>query len=326
MLDSLLDRLREPGTGAPLKLINAERRGAEIWSGQLCSATSHSSYPIVGGIPRFVPEDNYSESFGLQWRRFRQTQLDSATGAGYSRQRFDAETGWQQRDLQDAWVLDGGCGAGRFAEIAAQRGGHVVALDSSSAVDAAQANLAGHPNVHVVQGDLLAPPFATGGFDFVYSIGVLQHTPDPYRALATVLSMCRPGGRFAITAYGRHWYTRFNGKYLVRPITKRLPPRLLLRLIALVMVPLFPVTDRLFRIPALGRLASFVLPVANYVSTTDFTRDQRFAEAILDTFDMLAPAYDSPLSADRVDAVLRQAGVESHEFRRRVPIEVSGRA
>ncbi len=326
MRELLLQRLREPGTGAELELIAGERRGEEIWTGRLRSVSSGRCFDIEGGIPRFVSGANYSQSFGLQWGRFSRAQLDSATGAAYSRRRFDAETGWQRGDLENRWVLDGGCGAGRFAEIAAERGGQVVALDSSSAVEAAQANLAGYPNAHVVQGDLLNPPFATGSFDFVYSIGVLQHTPDPYRALGAALSMCRPGGRFAFTAYARRWYTPLYAKYLVRPVTKRLPPRLLLRLIETSMVPLFPVTDRLFRVPVLGKVASFVIPVASYADRDGFSREQRFAEAVLDTFDMLAPAHDHPLSADRVEALLRHAGVASLEFRRKVPIEVTGRA
>ena len=34
------------------------------------------------------------------------------------------------------WVLDAGCGMGRFAEIALKIGAQVVALDYSNAVDA----------------------------------------------------------------------------------------------------------------------------------------------------------------------------------------------
>ena len=81
-----------------------------------------------------------------------------------------------------------GCGTGRHAYFAAQYGAReVVALDLSEAVETARDNLAQFDNVHVVQGDLLRPPFRTaaqgGGFDLVYSIGVLHHLPDPYAGL-----------------------------------------------------------------------------------------------------------------------------------------------
>ena len=41
------------------------------------------SIPIKNGIPRFVPYDNYSDSFGYQWNIFIKTQLDSYTKKKY---------------------------------------------------------------------------------------------------------------------------------------------------------------------------------------------------------------------------------------------------
>ena len=37
-------------------------------------------YPIINGVPRFVEEDNYSNSFGEQWNTYLTTQLDSYNG------------------------------------------------------------------------------------------------------------------------------------------------------------------------------------------------------------------------------------------------------
>ena len=34
-----------------------------------------NSFPIINNIPRFVPIDNYSSSFGFQWNIFNKTQL-----------------------------------------------------------------------------------------------------------------------------------------------------------------------------------------------------------------------------------------------------------
>jgi hypothetical protein len=34
------------------------------------------SFPIKGGVPRFVASAEYAESFDLQWQRYFQTQLD----------------------------------------------------------------------------------------------------------------------------------------------------------------------------------------------------------------------------------------------------------
>ena len=80
----------------------------------------------------FAPE-SYAESFGFQWNRFRQTQLDSHSGHSVSRERFLTATGWEPESLAGKTVLDAGCGAGRFAEIALSCGATVFAVDYSRA-------------------------------------------------------------------------------------------------------------------------------------------------------------------------------------------------
>src|SRR5262249_25416552 len=156
-------------------------------------------------------------------------------------------------------------------------------------VDAAARTLSRFHNVDLVQGSLLEPPFRPGAFDFAYCIGVAQHTPDPNATIRNVLACLRPTGKFCFSIYARQPWTRFNGKYLLRPLTRRFFPDPLLRMIERTMPVLFPLTDRLYRLPVVGKLARFAIPVATYVDQDDFTRAQRYQEAILDTFDMLSP-------------------------------------
>src|SRR5262249_48876801 len=94
MREELLEILTEPVTDAPLTLKNARGARGVIDEGELVSELTGKSYPIVRGIPRFVPKENYAESFGFQWNKFREVQVDSATKASHSRSRFEAETGW----------------------------------------------------------------------------------------------------------------------------------------------------------------------------------------------------------------------------------------
>jgi SAM-dependent methyltransferase/uncharacterized protein YbaR (Trm112 family) len=324
MKAEFLELLCDPATGADLQLIDPQVDGDEIVEGALRSSETGRNYPIVSGIPRFVPADNYCDSFGLQWNKYRKVQLDSANGYTFSKQRFENEVDWTAAQLDGQWVLDGGCGAGRFAEIAANYGAKVIALDFSTAVDAAAKNLGSLPNVHYIQGDLLNPPLKKQCLGFAYSLGVLQHTPDPCRALACILSLLGDGGRFAFTIYGRRWYTKLYSKYLCRPVTRRMPPQLLLRTIESVMPVAFPVTDLLFRVPALGKISQFAIPIANYVDKTDFSRSERYNEAVLDTFDMLAPRYDIPLTAKEVEGVLFENQVADFTFQSRVPVNVVG--
>ena len=194
MKTELLELLRCPETGQRLTLEINEDNTQDIESGWLISEDGQHRYPISNNIPRFVPQSNYADNFGLQWNHFRQTQLDSYSGHPISANRFWKATGWLPEALKDQWVLDVGCGAGRFAEVALKAGAKVVALDYSSAVDACYANLKHHPNLHIVQGDIYALPFEPGNFQFVYSLGVLQHTPNVAAAFAALPPMLRGGG------------------------------------------------------------------------------------------------------------------------------------
>ncbi len=324
MREELLNLLAEPETGAALELEARRGSGTVIEEGDLVSTKTGTRYPIIRGIPRFVPKENYAETFGFQWNRYRTVQIDSETRAGVSRKRFDTEARWTADTLRGKWVLDAGCGAGRFAEIAAERGANLVALDLSSAVEATAKTLARFPNIDVVQANMLAPPFKEGAFDFAYSLGVIQHTPDREAAIRAVVRCVRKGGEFAFAIYARRPWTKLAGKYLVRPITKRVPQERLVRWLENTMPVLFPLTNVLYRLPVVGKVSRFVLPVANYVERGDFSEQQRYDEALLDTFDMLAPRYDEPMTPAECERALRAEGIGEWSFLMRRPINLVG--
>jgi SAM-dependent methyltransferase len=56
----------------------------------------------------------------------------------------------------------------------------------------------------VLQADAEALPFDDGAFDFVYSWGVIHHTPNPERAAREVVRVTKPGGRICVMVYHRY--------------------------------------------------------------------------------------------------------------------------
>jgi len=307
----LLDVLACPQCGGVLTCTATETDDStgEVHAGRLDCASGTHQFPIEKSIPRFVPRDNYASSFGYQWNRFKLEQIDSANGTKLSANRFYSETDWTKEWLKGKWVLDAGCGAGRFLDVASDSEAEVVGLDISSAIDAARANLAGRTNVHFVQASIYDPPFRPGSFDGVYCIGVVQHTPDPQQTMQSLPGILRSGGRIAITAYERKLYTMLHAKYLLRPLTKRMEKQKLLIAIKTAMPFLFPLTSFLFRLPLLGPLFNRVIPVTNYVHEPDLTSRQRYDWAVLDTFDVLSPQYDQPRTQQEVEEALTAAGV-----------------
>jgi ubiquinone/menaquinone biosynthesis C-methylase UbiE/uncharacterized protein YbaR (Trm112 family) len=281
----------------------------ELLEGSLKCETCGKTYPVTNGIPRFVEPDNYADSFGYQWNLFRKEQVDSHNDTTLSADRFWAETGWKDRDLSGKWMLDAGCGAGRFLDISSTSGADVVGIDISSAIDAAKANLEGRENVHFVQASIYELPFRPETFDLTYCIGVIQHTPDPRQSLRSIAAVLKQGGDLAVTIYPRKPWTKLFSKYWLRPVTKRMSKEKLLKAIKALMPVVFPLTDILFRMPFLGRVFMFAIPVANYVNEKQLSREQRYSWAILDTFDMLSPAYDQPMTEAEAQAPLIESGI-----------------
>ena len=280
---------------------------------ELVCGRCQEHYPVVRDVPRFVEAKNYASNFGLQWNRFRRTQLDSYSGVSISRSRFFRQTGWDADALRGRLVLDVGCGAGRFTEVALSCGARVVAIDFSSAVDACRANFPDRENLLVVQADIRRLPFALGTFDFVYCFGVLQHTPEPAAAFAALPPMVKDGGCLAIDVYPRLPMNLLWPKYWLRPLTRQLPPHSLFSAVERCVPVLLPLSRALGRTPVVGRWLRHVIPVVNYEGIYPLDERQLAEWAILDTYDMLAPAHDHPQSAATVERWMRSAGIRDVE-------------
>lgn len=311
----LLDLLACPACQGQLTPESGPQPGAAggIPDGDLLCAGCAARYPVTRGVPRFVPADNYAANFGFQWNRFRQTQLDSYSGVPISRERFFRQTGWTPEALRGRTVLDIGCGAGRFAEVALSCGARVVAVDYSSAVDACWQNLGAHPDLHTVQADIYRLPFKPGSFDFVYCFGVLQHTPDVRGAFMALPPHVAAGGRMAVDVYPQIRANIIWPKYWMRPVTRRIDPRRMFPFVEKLVAVLWPVSLVVGRLPVVGRKLRYAIPVVNYEGVYPLSPAQLREWAVLDTFDMLSPAHDYPQSADTLRRWFDDAGLRKVE-------------
>lgn len=312
MKRDLLRLLVDPQTGEPLTLICDREEGEHVLEGSLRSPSGHE-YKILGGIPRFVPPANYASSFGYQWNKYAGLQLDSRNGTTFSRDRFYSITEWKEEDLRGARVLDIGCGAGRFAEVALAAGAEVVAVDLSQAVEACRKNLGASDRLEVVQASIYELPFPPGSFDFVYCIGVIQHTPDPKKSVLDIARMVRPGGRLGYWIYERDWKSYIGTvgfKYLLRPWTKSMTRDGVEKFCNLLESICWPVNRIARKCGLPGKVIMRLLPVASAYLQEVPLSDQEFREWVrLDTFDMYSPAHDHPQKFDTVKRWLTDAGL-----------------
>ena len=293
MKPRLLELLVCPACKAELTLRAEGAAGGDVQTGTLTCSGCAAAYPIVRGIPRFVGQDAYAESFGDEWHRFRTVQLDSANGTTESQDGFALKTGLGPGDIRGRLVLDAGVGAGRYAEVMARWGAEVVGVDLTRAVDAAAENLRAWPGVHLVQADIFALPFRDETFDLAYSIGVLHHTPDTAAAFKRVAAMVKKGGQLAVYVYHAGGLMRYVSDTL-RVVTTRLP-RPVVYYGSVVAIPLHYV----HQLPAIGRVTQILLPTIGH---------PRWRWRWLDTFDWYTPKYQWKHRYPEVLRWFREAG------------------
>ena len=103
-------------------------------------------------------------------------------------------------------VLEIGCGLGTMAMNWARHGASVTAVDLNPVAvtqTAARFRLLGMSG-RMAQTDGNALALRDAAFDYVYSWGVLHHSPDLPRSIAELLRVLRPGGDYGVMLYHRH--------------------------------------------------------------------------------------------------------------------------
>lgn len=285
-----------------LEVIKEDRN--EIVEGKLIPKDNNKkTVNIVNAIPRFAFDENYTDNFGLQWNKFKSTQLDSVSGFPFTENRFWKNTRWSKEELRGKTVLEVGSGAGRFTEILLKAGAKVVSFDYSNAVEANYQNNSHKGDLFLFQADLYDLPLEDNLFDFVFCYGVLQHTPDPIKAYRAIFSKLRPGGKISIDYYYKTWKPSpySTPKYLWRPITSKMNPQVLLKIIEFYIPLYLPINTLIRKIPKIGPYLVALIPIPcwNY-SGSGLSKKQIVEWAIMDTFDALGARYDFPKTKEEV--------------------------
>jgi SAM-dependent methyltransferase len=117
-------------------------------------------------------------------------------------------------------VLDVGCGAGGFSQLAAAAGATVTGIDAAaSLVEIARERVpAGRFDV----GDSQFLPYADDSFDAVAGINSFQYAADPVAALAEARRVAKPGGTVLVVVWGREERTEYVA--VLRALRPLLPP------------------------------------------------------------------------------------------------------
>lgn len=251
----------------------------------------------------------YADSFGYEWHKHSQTQVLDVEEAEKT---FWLKTGLTPQELKGKVVLDAGCGAGRFTQIAAKYAKKVIGVDLSDSVEVAIANTRQFMNSEIVRADINDMPFPNNYFDVIFSIGVLHHTPSTKQAFTSLAKKVKKGGILSVWVYSNEgWKARvFNlisGFH--RLYTTRMNKNLLYQLCKLA-IPLY----YLHRIPVVGLFTMALLPCSIHPKSE---------WRVLDTFDWYSPKYQWKHSYDEVEGWFKYLGFKDIQ-RLEFPVSIRG--
>lgn len=307
---TLMALLACPECHGDLEVVEAAQAGTEaLRSATLRCGACCARFPVRHGIPRFgtgggeAVARETARSFGFQWKRYARRIPEWKRRCREFFGRFAPE------DLGRGVVLDAGCGYGRWLAEVAEGGGVAVGMDVSEAVDAAAGYLGASGDCHLVQGDILNPPFKPGVFETVYSIGVLHHlTRGAAEGIRALRPLVRPGGLLFVWLYGSHRGDDRSGLYpWIRLLTRRAPRPLLAAVCAVgaALVSLvFVWPKRLLARSPRTRGLSDRIPFHTY-------RDLPMSELRADLFDMFATPIEHGYGKGAVRAMLEESGLEA---------------
>lgn len=137
------------------------------------------------------------ETFGEEWLKFNAFSEKDILVAG--NEYFDILN--EKVINKDSYILDIGCGTGRWSKYLSSKVGFIEAIDPSNAVFAANKLLENINNIRITKASVDNIPFEDNTFDFAMSIGVLHHIPDTQQAMKDAVKKVKIGGYFYCYLY-----------------------------------------------------------------------------------------------------------------------------
>jgi 2-polyprenyl-6-hydroxyphenyl methylase / 3-demethylubiquinone-9 3-methyltransferase len=110
-------------------------------------------------------------------------------------------------EVRDRALLDVGCGGGLLAESLCRAGARVSAVDlAPGMIEIARLHAleAGLAIDYQVAGAEALLPAAAGRFAVVTCMEMIEHVPDPRATLATLATLCAPGGAVFVSTINRN--------------------------------------------------------------------------------------------------------------------------
>lgn len=165
------------------------------------------------------------KSFGEEWNKFH--SFSKKTISKICKEYFDIID--DSIINKDTYMIDIGCGSGRWSEYFTDKVNFIEAVDPSDAIFAADKLLGNIDNVRITRASINTLPWPDETFDFGMSVGVLHHIPDTQAALDACVKKIKKGGHFYVYLYykldnrGFLFKALFNLSDIIRRVVSKLP-------------------------------------------------------------------------------------------------------
>ncbi len=138
-------------------------------------------YEIKGGVPIMLSKlkgglKKSYQTFSEEWRIHKKGEKLWGRSKQERKELFWEQIGGK---VNKGILLDAGCGIGETEDLIVDNFDIIIAMDLSDSVFNAQKNNKYKDKVFFVQGDVGKLPFRDNIFDYVYSEGVIHHSPNP---------------------------------------------------------------------------------------------------------------------------------------------------
>jgi SAM-dependent methyltransferase len=253
-------------------------------------------------------ESHVAQSFGFEWKTHHLGGFEKETvfGRGIDEQvkYFFDGLAISDADISGKKILDAGCGSGVLTVEIARRypAAEVVGIDIIPEIAEVFRKGGQLPNLHVVQANVLEPPFPTDSFDFLWCNGVIHHTGDSRRAFELLTSLIKHGGRAYFWVYEK----KPSPMVIVRGFLRLLGlvhwnRRFLYRFCQVLASATWLAVSLLSRL----RKLKFV---QQHTHLKILTRQRGFRELVLTWFDVLSPMYRDTFTQHEFESWFEECG------------------
>lgn len=147
-------------------------------------------------------------SFGVEWTKYYANLGWSSKDLAHETEMFLTYTRAMPNFFSDNIVIDAGCGNGRYINVINRISSPpprlIIGIDVSDSIFVAAKNCSVFNNVLFIKMNLnLLPKILKEPVDYIYSIGVLHHTPDAKESFYDLAQCVRQQGFFSLFLYGK---------------------------------------------------------------------------------------------------------------------------